>query len=583
MMRHLLLSLFLPTLLLAQQPAKPAPTRLAPDLVASLESHPGLTYATYGARSLQLDLYKPRNTAEPLPAILCIHGGGWFKGERGNMTNLAQALAARGFVTATLSYRLSGEAKFPAAIQDCKAAIRFLRANAERYGIASEALGVTGLSAGGHLAALLATSGGVKELEGEGGHAAYSSSVQACMAMGAQSDLENDRIRDLSARPNDPFYRTFLGAPFSEIPQTYALASPRHHLDRNDPPLAFMTGEWDDPSTHADDTRRDLMRLGIPTGLTVLPQAPHAFLNQQRPFDLAVDACAAFFTLHLKQHGQPAIECSVPGLFKENASWQLIGSGYAGCEGAQWHGDTLHFAAHHDRLAFQWTKKNGLAVWRDDSPEATSFRPDGAGGFYVVEQTTRQLARWNAQGQRIEVLADRVEGKRFNRPNDCVVHSDGSIWFTDPDFLFKQRPEDLKELPGQSVFRFDPKASKLTQAATGFDKPNGIAFSPDEKHLFITDSGTEHVFRMSVNKDGTLGEREIFASFTEKGLDGLALSPQGQLWVCTKDGIRILNLKGDVLGLLRTPGKPTSIAFSADGGLAVTTRDACLVAHGLAN
>jgi arylsulfatase A len=303
MMRRFLSTLLFPTLLLAQQP-KPAPTKLAPEQVASLEAHLDLSYATYGDRTLQLDLYRPKTATAPLPAILCIHGGGWFKGERGNMTNLAQALAARGFVTATLSYRLSGEAKFPAAIQDGKAAVRFLRANAEKYGIMTEAIGVTGLSAGGHLAALLATSGGVAELEGSGGHAQHSSAVQACVAMGAQSDLMSERIATLSAAPNNPHYRPFLGDSQAKIPQTYALASPRHHLDQTDPPLVFMSGDLDDPSTHAEETRQDLMRLGIPTGLTLLPKAPHAFLNQQRPFDLAVDACDDFFTRHLKQPKQ---------------------------------------------------------------------------------------------------------------------------------------------------------------------------------------------------------------------------------------------------------------------------------------
>jgi arylsulfatase A len=160
---------------------------------------------------MQLDLWKPQTASQPLPAIICIHGGGWYKGERSSMANLAQALAAKGFVTATISYRLSGEAKFPAAIQDCKAAVRFLRANAAKFGINANAIGVTGLSAGGHLAALLTTSGGVKELEGDGGHADQSSAVQAGIAMGAQSDLESARIGELSGKPDDPFYRTFLG------------------------------------------------------------------------------------------------------------------------------------------------------------------------------------------------------------------------------------------------------------------------------------------------------------------------------------------------------------------------------------
>jgi acetyl esterase/lipase len=284
-----------------QQAAKPAPTKLAAEITAALEAHPGLVYARYGQREMPLDLWRPKDASGPLPAIICIHGGGWYKGERSSMANLAKALAAKGFVTATISYRLSGEAKFPAAIQDCKAAVRFLRANAAKFGIRADAIGVTGLSAGGHLAALLTTSGGVKELEGDGGHADQSSAVQAGIAMGAQSDLESPRIGELSGKPDDPFYRTFLGDSQAAIPQTYALASPRHHLDKTDPPLLFMAGEFDDASTHADETRPDLVRLGIPTGLVLIPQAPHAFLGQQKAFDTCVSASAEFFTKHLKR------------------------------------------------------------------------------------------------------------------------------------------------------------------------------------------------------------------------------------------------------------------------------------------
>jgi acetyl esterase/lipase len=291
---------------LAQTP-KAAPkadaTRISAEIIGSLESHPDLVYARHGERELQLDLWRPKAAKEPLPAIICIHGGGWFKGERGSMANLAQALAVRGFVTATISYRLSGEAKFPAAIQDAKAAVRFLRAGAAKFGIEPGAIGVTGLSAGGHLAALLTTSGGVTELEGEGGHSAVSSAVQAGIAMGAQSDLLSERIAELSARPDDPFYRTFLGASQAENRSVYALASPRHHLDKADPPLRFMTGELDDPSTHAEAMRADLAQLGIATGLTVIPKAPHAFLGRQTAFDACVEASDAFFRKHLQRRG----------------------------------------------------------------------------------------------------------------------------------------------------------------------------------------------------------------------------------------------------------------------------------------
>jgi len=579
----ILAGLLAPALCAQTAPAKQAAgqkTALPAALVATLESHLGLTYARYGERELQLDLYRPTQRGAALPAIVCIHGGGWFKGERGNMKPFAQALAARGYVAVTISHRLSGEAKFPAAIQDAKAAVRWLRANAAAYGIDPDAIGVTGHSAGGHLAALLATSGGVADLEGDGGHAGFSSRVQAGVAGGAQSDFETTRIRDLSDKPDDPHYRTFLGGSQREIPATYALGSPRHHLDRTDPPLAFVTGELDDESTRADTTRRDLQKLGIATGLTVIPQAPHAFLGQQRAFDLAVNACDTFFALHLKHRSRPPAESTlVSSPFAPGARWTMIGGGYAGSEGAQWIGEKLHFAAHHDRFAFTWTERAGLAVWRDGSPEATSFRPDGRGGFYVVEQTTRRLTRWDAAGKMTEVLADKFEGKRLNRPNDCVVRSDGTVWFTDPDFLFAQRKDEVKELSGQNLYRYDPRTRALTAAVRSLEKPNGLAFSPDEKFLFVTDSAGFDILRFAVNTDDTLGPREVFATLKVKGLDGLAFDPAGRLWCAALDGVHVLDATGRDLGVIKLPSKPTAIAFAPAPSrlVCVTTRDAAFV------
>lgn len=556
-------------------------TALPESLLASLEEHTELVYARYGDRELKLDLYRPKARGVALPAIVGIHGGGWSKGDRGSQRPLAQALAARGFVTVTISYRLSGEAKFPAAIEDCKAAVRWLRANAATYGIDASAIGATGLSAGGHLAALLATSDGVKELEGSGGNAGTSSAIQACIAMGAQTDFETDRISGLSARSDDPHYTPFLGGTRTQLPGAYTLASPRHHLNRSDPPLAFMTGELDDSSTHADDIRRDLLKLGIATGLTVIPQSPHAFLGQQRAFDLAVNACAAFFTLHLKQRGYPPIETTLTeSPFPAGTRWTMLGGGYAGCEGPQWIGNTLHYAAHHDRLAFTWTEKAGLSVWRDDSPEATSFRPDGRGGFYVVEQTHRRLVRWDAAGKMTEVLADRFEGKRLNRPNDAIVKSDGTVWISDPDFLFAQRPEEKKELTEQNIYRYDPRTRQFTAAARGLGKPNGLAFSPDEQFLFVTDSAGSDILRFKVNPSGTLGPREVFATLKGKGLDGLAFDAAGRLWCAAQDGVHVFDAAGRDLGTITLPAKPTGIAFAAAPvhAVCITTRDAAFVA-----
>jgi pectinesterase len=267
---------------------------------AEVEHQANVTFAKYGDREVALDLFVPKDGGARHPAIVCIHGGGWVKGDRSLMTPLARALAERGFVAAAISYRLSGEKKFPAAIEDCKAAVRWLRTHADEYGIDPQAIGATGLSAGGHLAALLATSGGESELEGDGGNREQSSRIQAAVAMGAQSDLESPRIAEWSRKPDEPYYRTFLGGSFDDVPKVYAAASPRHYLNTGDPPLMFITGELDHPTSHADDMRGDLMRLGIPTGLTIIPQAPHSFLNNEVWLNAAVDAMASFFDLHLR-------------------------------------------------------------------------------------------------------------------------------------------------------------------------------------------------------------------------------------------------------------------------------------------
>ncbi|MEM1297195.1 MAG: sulfatase-like hydrolase/transferase, partial [Verrucomicrobiota bacterium] len=226
-----------------------------------LGSKLNVTYARYGERTLEMDIYRPKDAWGKLPAIVCIHGGGWAKGTRASHANVAQALAARGYVAATISYRLSGEAPFPAQIQDCKAAVRFLRANAKNYGIDSDQIGAIGLSAGGHLTALLAAAGEAKELEGEGGNAGFSSTIQAAVPMGAQTDFLSERTKEVSRTRE--IWQQFLGGSQEEKPETYRLASPLEHLDENDPPIWLITGENDDPSTHADQFREQLAKLGI--------------------------------------------------------------------------------------------------------------------------------------------------------------------------------------------------------------------------------------------------------------------------------------------------------------------------------
>lgn len=276
-------------------------TQIPKATLDSLAAWPDVTYARYGDRTLEMDIYRPKSGTERLPAVVCIHGGGWANGNRASHARLAQALAARGYVAATISYRLSGEAPFPAAIHDCKAAVRFLRAHADDYGIDPEHIGAIGLSAGGHLTALLATSSRVEELEGDGGNPGVSSEIQAAVPMGAQTDLLSERTWEISAtEERGQIWRQFLGGSQAERPATYRLASPLEHLDASDAPCWFIAGETDDPSTHADKFRERMEELGIESGLTVIEDAPHAFLGQQAWFDEMVEVADGFFGRTLK-------------------------------------------------------------------------------------------------------------------------------------------------------------------------------------------------------------------------------------------------------------------------------------------
>lgn len=265
-----------------------------------VESYLDLPYAKYGDRVMELNLFRPRSAAKDLPAMVCIHGGGWLQGSRTHFNDFAKFIALRGFVVVSIDYRLSGEAKFPAAIHDCKAAVRWLRANADKYGLDPNKIGAIGSSAGGHLAALLGSSAGVPELEGLGGNQNYSSKIQVALPWAAQTDLTTERIQLKSEETTGKmFYSKFLGGTYKTHRAQYKLASPIEFLDRNDPPFYFMCGELDDPSTRANAFREKLTKLGIPSNLKVLNGAPHGFHQNQAWFNEALNNAISFAQIHL--------------------------------------------------------------------------------------------------------------------------------------------------------------------------------------------------------------------------------------------------------------------------------------------
>ena len=254
-----------------------------------------ITYARYGDRAMQLDVYAPGDrNGGPLPCVVCVHGGGWANGSRLGFRRIAQALARKGFVAATVSYRLSGEEPFPAAIQDVKASVRYLRANAGEYGIDPDRIGAMGHSAGGHLVALLATSGDVEKFDTTGDFSHVSSRIQAAVPMGARTDLMSEHNGEITRSEKGAIWRQFLGGSQDQSPRIYELASPLTHLTADDPPMKFLTGEFDDEVTRATTFRSKATELGVKTDVRVFEGGGHGFFNTAETYAEMVNEVAEF-------------------------------------------------------------------------------------------------------------------------------------------------------------------------------------------------------------------------------------------------------------------------------------------------
>lgn len=206
-----------------------------------------LVYARVGERELHLDLYLPPEQTQPVPLIIWIHGGGWMAGSTVNAKRLP--FPREGFALASVEYRLSKEAKWPAQIEDCKAAVRWLRAHAPEFQLDPDRFGVIGHSAGGHLSALVGTTGDTGYFSnGEGPF--VSSAVQAVCSMSGPSDfsrLDPDAVPGARIRhnaPDSPEARLF-GAPIQLVPEKVKEANPASYIDRHDPPFCLIHGSRD--------------------------------------------------------------------------------------------------------------------------------------------------------------------------------------------------------------------------------------------------------------------------------------------------------------------------------------------------
>jgi len=218
-----------------------------------------IEYGTGGERKLQLDLYLPKGRKKVTPAIIFIHGGAWKSGKRGDMKFYCVKFAEKGYVTATVTYRLMDEASFPAAVHDVKCAVRWLRANAAKYKVDPEHIAVSGNSAGGHLSMMIGYSDD-PSLEGSGGNNNLSSRVCAVVNFYGPTDLTTNFAK------NQELVKEFIGGKtFDEAPDSYKLASPLFHLTRDDPPTLIFHGTIDSvvPIAQADILAEKLKELGI--------------------------------------------------------------------------------------------------------------------------------------------------------------------------------------------------------------------------------------------------------------------------------------------------------------------------------
>ena len=203
-----------------------------------------IIYATVDGKDLALDIYLPPGNTEPT-LIVWVHGGAWRTGSK---ESVPKVFREKGFAIASVDFRPSTTGKFPAAVHDIKAAIRFLRANASRYGYRSSPIAIAGDSAGGHLAALVGVSGGHQLLEGSvGNHADQSSAVDAIVSYYGASNLKTilSQSTPHGLKVRTPALQYLLGGLPEEVPEVADLASPVTHGDRNDPPLLLIHGDQD--------------------------------------------------------------------------------------------------------------------------------------------------------------------------------------------------------------------------------------------------------------------------------------------------------------------------------------------------
>lgn len=281
----------------------PRPNRNAPGLPPGTRVLKNLVYETVGDRELPLDLYLPTNAEGPLPLVIWVHGGGWKGGSKDGMNRFV-GLLSRGYAVASVEYRLSGEAIFPAAVEDCKAAVSFLRLNAKAYGLDPDRFGAWGSSAGGHLVAMLGVTGDTDKFDIHPVTKLAPSTVQAVCNWFGPSDLL--RMNDFPGRidhdaANSPESQ-FMGASIQEHPELTQQANPITYVSAADAPFLHMHGEKDGlvPYNQSELLHAALQKANVSTELYQVKNGDHGFRGADESAIELVNRVIQFFDHELK-------------------------------------------------------------------------------------------------------------------------------------------------------------------------------------------------------------------------------------------------------------------------------------------
>lgn len=271
--------------------------------------------------------------------------------------------------------------------------------------------------------------------------------------------------------------------------------------------------------------------------------------------------------------GFDVLDARFTSLFAQHIHVERLWTGARWCEGPAWFaaGRYLIWSDIPNNRMMRWDETDGsVSVFRAPSNNSNGNTVDRQGRLVTCEHLTRRVTRTEHDGS-ITVLADRFDGKRLNSPNDVVVHSDGSIWFTDPTYGILTDYEGNRsepELSGCHVYRIDPLSGELTQMTDDFVKPNGLAFSQDEKQLYIADTGASHqpggpahIRRFDVNPDSSLSGGEVFAECGNGFFDGFRLDREGRIWTSAFDGVHCYHPDGTLIGKIRIPEIVANLTF----------------------